>query len=85
MVKKNMIKCIKTAMLVAAMGTTMTTTAFAADATKITNIDLNITSNIDEKEDITDVTVKTDSKLFEVTDWSITNEPDEEWEGNCLV
>ena len=80
MVKKNMIKCIKTAMLVAAMGTTMTTTAFAADATKITNIDLNITSNIDEKEDITDVTVKTDSKLFEVTDWSITNEPDEEWE-----
>ena len=80
MVKKNMFKGVKTAMVAATMGTLMSTTAFAAEAAKLDTIPLEIVSNIDEKEDIDDVTVKTSSKLFEVTDWEITNEPDEEWE-----
>lgn len=81
MVKTNNItRGIKTAMVAATMGTLMTTTAFAAEQTKIENMQLDITSNIDEREDIDDVVVKVGNSLVEVTDWEITNEPDEEWE-----
>lgn len=79
--KKNLNKKAHAIILAAMMSTVCATTAFAAEeATKIVSIPLTIVSDIDEKENITDVDITTESKLFEVIDYEITNEPDDTWE-----
>ena len=79
--KKLLNKKTKTIIMTAMLSTVCATTAFAAeDTTKITDIPLTIISNIDEKENVTDVDITTSSKLFDVVDYEITNEPDEIWQ-----
>lgn len=82
--KETVASKFKTAIVMTALGATLLSstsmTAFAADETKVTSIPLEIESNIDEREDITDVIIKENNKYFNVTDWEITNEPNEHWE-----
>lgn len=82
--KGNVASKLKTAVVMTALGTTLLSstsmTALAANETKVTSIPLEIESNIDEKEDITDVIIKENNKYFNVTDWEITNEPTDHWE-----
>ena len=74
-------KKVQAIILSAILSTVCATTAFAAeDTTKIISIPLEIVSNIDEKENVTDVDITTSSKLFDVVDYEITNEPDEIWQ-----
>ena len=79
--RKLLNKKSKTIIMAAMLSTVCATTAFAAeDTTKVISIPLEIVSNIDEKENVTDVDITTSSKLFDVIDYEITNEPDEIWQ-----
>ena len=82
MISKKLLNKKSTMIIMSAMlSTVCATTAFAAeDTTKIVSIPLEIVSNIDEKENVTDVDISTNSNLFEITDYMIINEPLKFWE-----
>lgn len=56
------------------------TTSLAATGTKISNVSLKISSEIEAGDSGSDVTVTSSSSKFSVEDVEVTNEPDDEWE-----
>ena len=76
-------KCLKHAVsktaISAAMLAMTSMTTFAANPVEIKSISLEIVSNIEEKDSASDVDIKTSSKDFDITDYYVTNEPDDMW------
>ena len=56
------------------------TTSLAATGTKISNVSLKISSEIEAGDSGSDVTVTSSYSKFSVEDVEVTNEPDDEWE-----